>query len=72
MASTMVERLADKRKGPYEPVDWGSHEREARWWMNAIADELEGRGGMGPPEYIAAYRVVIAKIRTCAQEVSDG
>lgn len=38
IAGSMIQRLADKRR---EGPTYFNFEDEARWWLNAIADELE-------------------------------
>ncbi len=44
---SMVERLAKKWDGKIDDgADSYVHETDARWWLNAIADELESQDGI--------------------------
>jgi len=38
---SLVERLAEKQANHFEISYSMNRERDARWWINAIADELE-------------------------------
>ena len=70
-ADGMIERLA-KRCGDALYGQWGgfdkhaeAHEDNARWWLNAIADELEGTR---PMEKWSGWDSAIATLRAQAQE----
>ena len=39
--SSMVERLAEKQAKNFDVPCDENRERDARWWLNAIADELD-------------------------------
>ena len=44
----LVERLAEKFSKALAPR---TRDEEARWWLNAIADELEAKGGAYASEH---------------------
>ena len=53
MASELVERLAKKRWGGSTRHHYSIHD-ETRWWLNAIADELDASEDRAL-EYIGQY-----------------
>jgi len=56
---TLVERLAKRRAKVelYTAYDRPSErcEKDARWWLNAVADVLEERGNEPPHHWVPGY-----------------